>query len=133
MSNRTKLLIARKWALLIIDWLILLAPVSAYIAYAFVIKGITTPGYIALIGCLAISCIIWMVNILIKAKLHRPIWIILLGLYFALEPVVKSVMPLFIIMAIAAIIDELILTPIIKHTRLQIISNKEIDKRENMA
>lgn len=133
MSKRTKLLIARKWGLLILSWFLLLAPIIGYITYAFVLQGISTFGYIVMIGCIAIALIVWMVNIILKMKLKCPIWIILVGLYFALEPVVKTVVPLFLLLAMATILDELVFAPIINHTRTQIISSKEIDKREKMA
>lgn len=75
-----------------------------------------------------IALVLVIINMLFKFKLRSPIWIIVLGCYIAVD----NIIPLLVCISLATILDEFILTPVIKKTKVQYISNREIDKREEL-
>lgn len=113
------------WALRIIDFLILFAPLLVYIAMALGDPIIGTAQKITVIGTVAIAAIICIFNLLLQKHLRCPIWIIFLGLYFAID----KLMPLMLMVAAASILDEFLFTPLISYYKTKTIANKTIDAR----
>jgi hypothetical protein len=64
-----------------------------------------------------------LLNILMKYHLRSPLFILLLGIYFALE----KILPLLIILSIGIIIDEFVLAPVIKNLKQKVIVRKELE------
>jgi hypothetical protein len=70
---------------------------------------------------LILSIVSWINKITLRSKL----WIILIGLYVALEYILTPL----IIIAVCQVLDELLITPFYKSFRRKYKINKEIDKR----
>ena len=60
-----------------------------------------------------------------KYHLRSPIFIMLIGIYYALN----NVLTLMILVSIGIILDEFIIQPCLKKWKTQLIVNKEIDNR----
>lgn len=126
-SQRTKKLQARLRILRAIDIVIIALPVLVYFVIG-VANGdiVTVEKKVALVGAFVVALIFTGVNIVMKMHLKSPIWIAVLGIHFALG----NIMPLIWCLAVSTVLDEIVLSPLIKRTKSQVISNKEIDKRE---
>lgn len=76
-----------------------------------------------------VSVILFAVNILTKHHLRSPMWVLLVGIYFALKDISGQMETLLIILAATTILDEFWFTPAFKHCKSKYSINKEIDKR----
>ena len=76
---------------------------------------------------LFIALILTVINVVAQKHLRCPIWVLLIGIYVAME---KYLMPLVIILAITSILDDLVFTPIIHYYYTQTVASKTMDKRE---
>ena len=74
---------------------------------------------------ITIAAILVALNILFKYRIRSTIWIVVLGIYFAVD----NILPLLLCVSIGTIVDEFILTPLAKHYKSKASINKEIDKR----
>lgn len=124
-SKFTKKSIKMLWFLRIVDFLLLFAPLLFYIVSALGNPIIGTAQKITVVGTVAIAAIICIFNILLQKHLRCPIWIIFLGLYFAID----KLMPLMLMIAGASILDEFIFSPLISYYKTKTIANKTIDSR----
>lgn len=94
----------------------------------YTIKGFcegTTGGKITLGVFFTTALILTIINVVFKYHMRSTIWILMIGLYEA----VVNIIPLLIILAMATIIDEFILSPLSRHYKTKYTINKEIDKR----
>ena len=126
-SNFTKKSRALLWTWRLIDWLCLFAPLIVYLIIGLVNDNVTTGGKVTLVAMLFIALILTVINVIAQKHLRCPIWILLIGIYVAME---KYLMPLVIILAIASILDDLVFTPIIHYYYTQTVASKTMDKRE---
>ena len=126
-SNFTKKSRALLWTWRLIDWLCLFAPLIVYLIIGLVNDNVTTGGKVTLVAMLFIALILTVINVIAQKHLRCPIWVLLIGLYVAME---KYLMPLVIILAITSILDDLVFTPIIHYYYTQTVASKTIDKRE---
>lgn len=124
-SKFTKKSIKMLWFLRIVDFLLLFAPLLFYIVSALGNPIIGTAQKITVVGTVAIAAIICIFNLLLQKHLRCPIWIIFLGLYFAID----KLMPLMLMVAGASILDEFIFSPLISYYKTKTIANKTIDSR----
>lgn len=113
----------------ILHFLLLFGPFFYFIPYGY-ITGTTTTS-VGLTLSIVISLILAVFSIMADARyrggLHKTMmWIMVLGVIFCL----KEVEVFIWILAIAAIIDELIIVRLKDYYKAALISNKEIDKRE---
>lgn len=108
-----------------IDFIILVIPTVVYVVMGIIAEGKAVYEKVTLISAVFIALVLLLFNIVMKKHLRSPIWIILIGIYVALE----NIMPLIIMIAASSIIDELFLDPFIKRTKVEVISNKTLDKR----
>ena len=115
------------WTWRLIDWLCLFAPLIIYLIIGLVNDNVTTGGKVTLVAMLFIAIILTVINVVAQKHLRCPIWVLLIGIYVAME---KYLMPLVIILAITSILDDLVFTPIIHHYYTQTVASKTIDKRE---
>ena len=94
----------------------------------YTIKGFCegTPGSKVTLGvCFTTALILTIINVVFKYHMRSTIWILMIGLYVAVD----NIIPLLIILAITTILDEFILTPLSRHYKSKYTINKEIDKR----
>ena len=115
------------WTWRLIDWLCLFAPLIVYLIIGLVNDNVTTGGKVTLVAMLFIALILTVVNVIAQKHLRCPIWVLLIGIYVAME---KYLMPLVIILAITSILDDLVFTPIIHYYYTQTVASKTMDKRE---
>lgn len=123
--NRTKKMIRLSN---IFFWLSALSqtfPLLFYGVKAIVDGEITTEQKVTVSLCFACAAIFAIVNAVRKANLRSPLYIIMIGIYFALD----DLLPLVFMMAIGCILDELVFTPLHKRYKELARINKEIDKR----
>ena len=123
-SEYTKKAYRRCWILRAIDFAILFGP-FIYEVIKAIIAPYTTQQKVVVLGTTAVAFILCMVNLIAQKHLRSPLWIIFLGLYFA----VKDLIPLVIWVAVASIIDEFVLTPLIKYYKTKTIANMAMDER----
>lgn len=126
-SQFTKKSRALLWTWRIIDWLCLFAPLLIYLIIGLASNNVTTGAKVTLVAMLFLALILTVINVIAQKHLRCPIWILLIGLYVAMD---KYLMPLIIILAITSILDDLIFTPIIHYYYTQTVASKTIDKRE---
>lgn len=94
----------------------------------YTIKGFCegTPASKVTLGvCFTTALILTIINVVFKYHMRSTIWILIIGLYVAVD----NIIPLLIILAITTILDEFILTPLSRHYKTKYTINKEIDKR----
>ena len=94
----------------------------------YTIKGFCegTPGSKVTLGvCFTTALILTIINVVFKYHMRSTIWILMIGLYVAVD----NIIPLLIILAITTILDEFILTPLSRHYKAKYTINKEIDER----
>ena len=113
--------LARLFSLLSI--LVVLAPLLYYTAEAFIAGAVVEK--LALGGLATFSIVLVLFNVLLKASLRSPLWIMLLGIYLVLN----SILPLILFIAVGTILDEFILSPLARKYKNLYVINNEIDKR----
>lgn len=123
MSERTK---KYKRLSIVTFWLsvfILCVPLIVYTVIGFVNGDISDKLTLGSTTILAI-CMTGL-NILMKWHIRSTMWVVILGIYFAVD----NILPLLIMVASATIIDEFVLTPLHKKFKAKAVINKEIDER----
>lgn len=126
-SKFTKKSRALLWTWRVIDWLCLFAPLIIYLIIGLSNNNVTTGAKVTLVAMLFLALILTAINVIAQKHLRCPIWVLLIGLYVAMD---KYLMPLIIILAITSILDDLIFTPLIHYYYTQTVASKTIDKRE---
>ena len=94
----------------------------------YTIKGFCegTPGSKVTLGvCFTTALILTIINVVFKYHMRSTIWILMIGLYVAVD----NIIPLLIILAITTILDEFVLSPLSRYYKSKYTINKEIDKR----
>lgn len=125
--NYTKLCRTKLWLYRVLDWLCLFVPVLIYIGIGLCSEGTLAVQKFSLIGCVVVAGILTLFNVVAQKRLRCPIWIILIGLYIAIQ---KYLLPLVIILAITSVVDDLIFTPLIDHYKTKLIASKVYDERK---
>ena len=110
----------------ILSFLVTVAPLIVYVIIGFTNDEIYTGKKVFLGFTLITAFILVLINVLFKFHLRSPLFIIILGIYFALN----KILTLLIIISIGIVLDEFIFQPLIKKYREKYIINNEIDKRE---
>lgn len=101
----------------------LFAPVAVYTVKGLIVGTVIQRFSLGMLGLT--SLIIVLLNLLWKARLRSPLFILLIGLYLTLE----YIAPVLLLVAIGTILEELVFTPLKKKYKDLYIINKEIDKR----
>ena len=125
MSKYTKECRFKLWLFRILDWVCLALPVIVYIIMALS-GGALVAQKVAVVATTMVAIILTVFNIISQKRLRCPIWIILIGLYIAIQ---KYLMPLIIILAVTSVLDDLVFTPLISYYRTKLIANKAMDER----
>lgn len=115
------------WTWRIIDWICLFLPLIIYLVIGLASNSVTTGAKVSLVAMLFLALILTAINVIAQKHLRCPIWVLLIGIYIAMD---KYLMPLIIILAITSILDDLVFTPLIHYYYTQTVASKTIDKRE---
>lgn len=126
-SKFTKKSRALLWTWRIIDWVCLFLPLIIYLVIGLASNSVTTGAKVSLVAMLFLALILTAINVIAQKHLRCPIWVMLIGLYIAMD---KYLMPLIIILAVTSILDDLVFTPLIHYYYTQTVASKTIDKRE---
>ena len=113
------------WSLVVLSILLQVGPLVTYGIIGYVESDLVTEK-VALSMTVVIVGVLTVVAFINKVALRSRLWIILIGLYFALDYIL---VPLLIV-ACCQIADELIVTPLKKHYKTKLTISKEMDKRE---
>lgn len=125
-SEYTKVTRIKLWLFRILDWICLFLPVIIYIIIALSDGGVANIGKVSLVGCVVISLILTLFNVVAQKHLRCPIWIILIGLFVAIK---QYLLPLIVILAVTSVMDDLLFTPLIAHYKMQLEASKVYDAR----
>lgn len=83
-------------------------------------------GQKVFLGMTFISAIVlYIINAAMKYSLRSPLFLMLLGIYFALS----EIMAVLVIVTIGTCLDEFVLTPLKNKFKTQLLASKEIDMR----
>lgn len=126
-SKFTKKSRALLWTWRIVDWVCLFLPLIIYLVIGLASNSVTTGAKVSLVAMLFLALILTAINVIAQKHLRCPIWVMLIGLYIAMD---KYLMPLIIILAVTSILDDLLFTPLIHYYYTQTVASKTIDKRE---
>lgn len=105
--------------------LLTIMPLLVYIIIGFA-NGDIHKGQKVFLGFTCIMALmLTMFNILFKYKLRSPLFLLLLGIYYALD----NILTLIIIICVGIVLDEFIFSPLAKRYKQKYTINKEIDER----
>jgi hypothetical protein len=124
MSERTKRLGKLNALLVFLSTACNVAPLAAYVIIAFLNADLVVEK-VTLTMTILVVLILTMVSIVNKIALRSRLWIVLIGIYIALDNIL---VPLLII-SICQVIDELVISPIKRTVNIKLKINKEIDSR----
>lgn len=109
----------------ILSLLVTVAPIIVYTIIGFANGDIYTGKKVFLGFTLITAIILVVINVLFKYHLRSPLFLMILGIYVAID----KVLPLMIIASTGIVLDEFIFQPLIKSFKNKYQINKEIDKR----
>lgn len=121
MREKTKKLKATRNALGLISFLLCYMPLLVALGIGF--SYTSDAGRVSLTISCAVALLLTIINTLMKYSIRSTMWVLLLGIYLALD----NVMPYLIAIAICTIVDEFIISPIYRNTKNKYTINKEID------
>ena len=124
-SERTEKLKNKLFWLRFASCIILVTPIFYFFVSALAAGGVEAWKKVTLVSTAMISLALIGINFVFKFHLRSPLWVAMIGIHVVLDNVVV----LLVLLAITSILDEFILTPWIKHVKVQVITNKEIDLR----
>ena len=124
-SKYTKKSYKSLWICRIIEFWILFAPLIIEVIICVCGDKPTSTQKVIVLGTSTIAFIIVLFNAIAQKHLRSPLWIIFLGLYATMD----NLIPLIICVAIGCILDEFLLSPLIKYYKTQTVSNLAMDKR----
>ena len=126
MSSERTVTYKRRYILFkMLSIIVTFTPLVVYIVKGFINNECGKTNKVFLSFTILVALIITLTNILYKYHLRSPIFIIILGIYKALN----NILPLIIIMSIAIVLDEFIFAPAARSAKQKLIINKEIDER----
>lgn len=99
-------------------------PIIVYTIIGFINGDIGSK--ITLGMCLFTTIVFVLINIVLKHRIRSTIWVILIGIYVAVD----NIIPLLLLLTFTTICDEFILEPLSKKYKNKFIINNEIDKRK---
>lgn len=125
MTETTKKYKAIYWTLFIASLALNFLPLFVYIIQGYASIEVEESKKVVLSFTIIAAIMLSIYNILAKKHLRSVVWILLLGVYFA----VQKIELLLIMMAICTIIDEFIIEPLCKTYKRKWQTNAEIDSR----
>ena len=121
MREKTKKLKATRNVLGLISFLLCYMPLLVALGIGF--SYTSDSGRVSLTISCAVALLLTIINTLMKYSIRSTMWVLLLGIYLALD----NVMPYLIAIAICTIVDEFIISPIYRSAKNKYTINKEID------
>ena len=121
MREKTKKLKATRNVLGLISFLLCYMPLLVALGIGF--SYTSDAGRVSLTISCAVALLLTIINTLMKYSIRSTMWVLLLGIYLALD----NVMPYLIAIAICTIVDEFIISPLYRSTKNKYTINKEID------
>lgn len=125
MTETTKKYKQIYWTLFIASIALNFLPLFIYVIQGYASIEVEESKKVVLTGSIMISASLCVYNVLAKKHLRSVIWILLLGVYYAIQKIEL----LLIIMAICTIVDEFIVEPLLKKYKAKWQTNAEIDAR----
>lgn len=125
MTEKTKNYKQIYWTLFIASIALNFLPLFIYVIQGYASIEVEESRKVVLTGSIMISALLCIYNVLAKKHLRSVIWILLLGVYYAIQKIEL----LLIIMAICTIVDEFIVEPLLKKYKQKWLTNAEIDSR----
>lgn len=125
MTEKTKSYKQIYWTLFIASIALNFLPLFIYVIQGYASIEVEESKKVVLTGSIMISTLLCVYNVLAKKHLRSVIWILLLGVYYAIQKIEL----LLIIMAICTIVDEFIVEPLLKKYKAKWQTNAEIDAR----
>lgn len=101
-------------------------PLVYFILRALFSGEVTATKKVTLTFTVMACLVLVALNAIKKYNLKSPTFILIIGLYIALD----NLLALFIILGVTTMLDEFVFTPLKKKYKAKYIINKEIDKRE---
>lgn len=108
-----------------ISFCLTVMPLLIYIVIGLINGDVYKSEKIVLGFSCIVALILTIVNVLLKYHLRSPLFILLLGLYYAID----NILPLLLIICVGIVLDELVFTPFTKKYKQLYVINKEIDER----
>lgn len=105
------------------SWILTLGPLVGWLIYGFISSGIVQKA--ALISTGFAAMVLTAVNVIFKKHIRSTVFVLLLGIYLALNKITA----LLIVLAVCTILDEFIITPLQKKYHNKFTINKEMDAR----
>ena len=119
-SAKTKYVVCK-----IMSFLLTVAPLFIYVIIGLA-NGDIHKGQKVFLGFTCImALILTLFNILLKYQLRSPLFLLLLGIYYALN----NILPLIIIVCVGIVLDEFVFSPLKRKYKEKYVVNKEIDDR----
>ena len=125
MTETTKKYKTIYWTLFTASIALNFLPLFIYVIQGYASIEVEESRKVVLTGSIMISALLCIYNVLAKKHLRSVIWILLLGVYYAIQKIEL----LLIIMAICTIVDEFVVEPLCKKYKSKWLTNSEIDSR----
>lgn len=125
MTQTTKKYKTTYWLLFVISLVLNFMPLFIYIVKGYASIEVTESKKVVLTSTILISAMLCVYNVLAKKHLRSVIWILLIGVYYAIQ----KIEALLIIMAVCTILDEFIVEPLCKKYKFKWKTNEELDSR----
>lgn len=125
MNDRTKKLAAASRTFAVLSLISNILPVAFFAIQALANGQIKTENKLTLSFTVVAAAIMLIINMIRKKKLRSPMYLIILGIYIAIE----DLLPLLVMVTICTMLDDFLFGPMhSKYHRLYEM-NKEIDRR----
>lgn len=125
MSDQTKKAKFKYKVCRLISTILTVVPLLVYVIIGL-LNGDIHKGQKVFLGFTVVTAVILVItNVLFKYTLRSPLFILLLGLYYALN----NVLTLIVLVCLGVVLDEFIFAPLAKKYKQKYIINKEIDER----
>lgn len=90
-------------------------------------SGAIVAQKVALVGSVAVAAILTLLNIFLQRHLRAPLWVMLLGLYVAIQ---QYLLPIVVSLAVVSVLDDLVMTPLITKYKVKLEASRVYDERE---
>lgn len=125
-SEHTKQSLTRLTLLRLMNFAISFGPIAYYTTLMLQsMEGATTVRTFTSLSIMAVAAIVGLLNVLMQRHFRCVLYMLVL----AVAVMVETIMPLLVCMAVAAIVDELVLGPLIANEKARYIANKAMDWR----
>lgn len=125
-SDFTKKTRRRLWAIRVLDWCLVTLPVVGYVVFGLLSHDVEAVKKVVLVLVCVLAGIISVTNVFMRQRLRCTVWIVIIGLYVSVK---EWLLPLIIIMAVTAVLDDLAFSPAINYYQSKLAASKTIDER----